>query len=181
LNRELSKDVPGRVFEKQLGDKIVIYPRREEINFSSLGEDHKQLEDFIEEEAAILRSDAAKLTKTAVFIERFFHKTPIQELAERIGCKENTIVCHYREALKTLEKVLAAMDARQEGLKQARKHQFTDEQRLFMMVYCLGFSIREAAKLMGLNVFVAGKRARRLREKYMDAFKEVDGCTTTSQ
>jgi DNA-directed RNA polymerase specialized sigma24 family protein len=164
-----------------MGDKLVLFPRREEINFASLGEDHKQLEDFTEDEKAVLRTDALRLTKTAVFIERFFHKTPIAELAERTGAKPNTISCQYKQALKTLEKVLAAMDARQEGLKQARKHQFTDEQRLFMMVYCLGFSIVEASKIMDLNVHVAGERARRLRDKYMFAFKEVDGCTTINQ
>ena len=111
-----------------------------------------------------------RLTKTTVFVERFFNKIPCKELAERFDVKENTIISMYRQAIEQLERIIKALDARREGLKATKSGRFTDDQKFFLLTCVFGFSQTEIAKMFGRDRNMVNKKVKRLSDKYAALF-----------
>ena len=163
----------GRTMERWQKDKIVIYPRNREINFSQLeikGID--DADDFALHDTIPWSSEDRRLMKTKVFIERFFNRVPCAELAEKYGVKENTIICMYRDAVKSIEKIIAAMDARKHGLKAVKNSKrFTDDQKYFLLTYVFGFSGREVGEMFNTTRQKVDAKTRRLADRYGALFE----------
>jgi hypothetical protein len=125
--------------ERHQADKIVCYPQRNEIHFSELeNTDVDDLSDLFPWSSADYR-----LTKTVVFVERFFNKTSCRELADRFGVKENTIITMFAQTVKQLLRIIRILDARREGLKAMKPGKFTEDQKYFLLVAVFGFSQAE--------------------------------------
>jgi len=154
--------------ERQGRNIIVSYPLNHEVRFSEITQE--QIENFSNEDVMPWNTDALRLRKTVVFIERFFHKTPCKVLADRFGVKENTIVCMYQQAVEQLEKIVEKLDARKEGLKALKPDRFTLDQKLFLLCHVFGFSQVEAAKMFNKNRDAVNKRVKRLCDKYEALF-----------
>ena len=157
----------NRVMERQhQADRIVCYPRGKEVHFSELENlDIEDLSDIFPWSSADCR-----LTKTAVFVERFFNKTPCRELAERFGVKENTIVCMYAQAVEQLERIIGILDARREGIKAMKPGKFTEDQKFFLLVAVFGFSQAEVARMFRKHKDVVNHKVKRLSDRYGAAF-----------
>jgi DNA-directed RNA polymerase specialized sigma24 family protein len=150
--------------ERHYQDCIVCYPRNGEIHFTEM--DDFNIEDIPEDAGIPWTSGDMRLRKTAVFIERFFNKTPCKELAERYGVKENTIICMYRDAVAQLEHVIKALDARREGLKSVvNADRFTDEQRFFLLSV-FGYNAKEIARMFDKDRNSVTMKIKRLADRY---------------
>lgn len=167
VNAILWKD--NRVMERHFGDHIVCYPQNKEIHFSEV----KDYEIERSNDAVPWSSGDARLRQTVVFIERFFNKVPCKELAARFGVKENTIVCMYARSVESLEKIIAAMDARREGMKATRgTDRFTDDQKFFLLVYVFGFSQTEVGRMFNLDHRRVNLKVKRMADRYEALFKD---------
>ena len=159
----------NRVMERHFRDAIVCYPMHGEVHYSEL-QDH-QLEDFSNTDVIPWASGDARLRQTTVFIERFFNKVPCKELAERFGVKENTIVCMYARAVEQLQKIIAAIDAKREGMKATRgTDRFTDDQKFFLLVSVFGFSGAEVARIFKLDHRRVSMKVKRMADRYEALF-----------
>lgn len=158
------------VMERHHQDAIVVYPQRGQVHMSALSP--AQLDGLSDDHPPPWSSTDRRLTKTAVFIERFFHKTPCKELAERFGVEENTIVCIYAQAVEQLGRIVAALDARREGLKATKASPFTEDQRVFLLVCVFGYSRAEVARMFGLDHDRVCQRVKRLVDRYGKLFVE---------
>src|SRR5690606_1365883 len=98
----------NRVMEKKAYNRIVTYPKKNEVRFSEISQE--QIDNFTTSDVVPWASGDLRLRKTIVFVERFFNKTPCKVLADRFGVKENTIVCMYQQAVEQLEKIVEKMD-----------------------------------------------------------------------
>lgn len=166
VDKILWKD--NRIMERYYASSIVCYPMNKEVQFSGITEE--KLDGFSEEDVVPWSSEDLKLRKTTVFVERFFNKVSIKELAEKFGVKENTIVCMYSQAMEQLEKMIQALDSRREGLKACTKSKFSDDQKFFLMVQIFGFNGHEVAKIFGLDHRIVSLRVKRLTDKYIRGF-----------
>jgi transposase len=158
----------NRVMERQYATMVKVYPQRGEVHLSAV---HPARLDKVPEAFPWSGTDC-RLTKTAVFVERFFHKTPYKELAERFGVTENTVVTMYRQAVEQVGKIIEALDARREGLKAVREpgRRLTEEERYFLLVKVFGFSMAEVARMFNLDRRRVGQRLKRMAERYGGLF-----------
>jgi hypothetical protein len=154
--------------EKHFHDAIVVYPKNGEVHFSEI-EDY-QLESFSTDDVIPWSSGDARLCKTAVFIERFFNKVPCWDLAQRYGVKENTIVSMYANAVRQIDKIIKALDARKEGLKAVKSYGFTDDQKFFLLVCVFGFSGAEVARMFKQERSRVSLTVKRMADKYRALF-----------
>jgi hypothetical protein len=166
VNAILCED--NRVFEWHFENAIRVFPKKGEVHFSELSE--YELDRISNEDAIPWSSGDARLCKTAVFIERFFNKTPCKVLAERYGVKENTIVCMYADAVKQLGKIIEALDARKKGLKAVKSYKFTDDQKIFLLVCVFGFSGVEAASMFDKDPKNVSRKVKHMADKYKALF-----------
>lgn len=164
----------NRVMERHFiyGDekKIVCYPQRNEVHYSELS--GKAMDELDQAGPVPWSSGDARLTQTAVFIERFFNNTPCRELAERYGVKENTIVCMYRNAVKSVWKIIQALDARREGLKAVMVRPFTDDQKFFLLCYVFGFNQTEVGRMFDIDHRIISQKVKRMTDRYLEAFSQ---------
>ena len=158
----------NRVMERLFTDIIVCYPKPEEVHFSELS--MQQLESFSSDRIIPWSSGDVRLRKTSVFIERFFNHVPYKELAERYGVNENTIVCMYRDAVESVEKIIEALDSRREGIKAMKLDRFTDDQKYFLLVCIFGFSGNEVARMFGQNRNLINKKIKRMVDRFGKLF-----------
>ena len=162
----------NRVMERHFEDIIVCYPQHREVHFSELKK--HVLDKFSEDDVIQWSSGDARLKKTAVFIERFFNNVPCKALAERYGVKENTIVCIYKQAVESLEKIIAALDSRKEGIKATKAGKFTDDQKMFLLTSVFGFSGVEVGEMFNMDHKRVSMKVKRLSDKYDAAFKRLE-------
>jgi len=155
--------------ERHYEDHIVCYPKNEEVHYSELSE--KAMDELDIAPPFSWSSGDARLRQTTVFIERFFYKTPCKELAERFGVKENTIVCMYARAVESIEKIIAAIDARREGMKATKSDRFTEDQKYFLLVSIFGFSGAEVARIFKKDRNRVNMKVKHMADKYEDLFK----------
>jgi len=164
----------NRVMERHQADKIVCYPKSQEVHFSEL--EDQQLDHFSDKDVVPWNTEELRLRKTVIFVERFFHKTPCKELAERFGVKENTIVCMYKQAVEQLERIIEALDARREGVKATKPDRFTEDQKYFLLVCIFGFSQAEVARMFRRDKDSVNKKVKRMRDRYEILFSEQSGA-----
>jgi hypothetical protein len=163
----LWQDNPG-VMEKHEIGRIVVYPKRGEVHFTELSD---MVRDQIDDTDVFPWAGAQhRLKKTAIFVERFFNKTSYRELAERYHVKENTIVTIYRQAIEQLAKMIEAIDARREGLKAVQTRNFTEDQKLFLLVEIFGFNRVEVARMFKRDHKAICGKLKRMSDKYKAAF-----------
>jgi DNA-directed RNA polymerase specialized sigma24 family protein len=155
-------------FERRVGDDVVCQPQYREVHFSAL-HPHR-LNSFAEKDAFPWSSTEYNLTLTSVFVERFFERRSDEEIAERHGMKRLDVAKMYHAAVQRLTQVVAALDARQEGLKCVRLRPFTDVQKAFLLVYVFGFNQTEAARMLKLNPANLCRKLRPLAERYGEGF-----------
>ena len=176
VNKKLWED--NRVMERHYSDRIVCYPQRNEIHLSALSE----AEEASLSGAMPWSSGNTNLTKTAVFIERFFNNTPYKELAEHYRVNENTIVCMYRDAVKSIAKIIEVLDSRKEGLKAMKPDRFTQDEKIYLLVRFFNFTQNEVAGMFGPHRGAGNNKIKRLDQKYAGAlrpFKSAyDGLTS---
>lgn len=172
LCKDISKKVwkGNRMMERNFDDHIVLYPLPNQTRFSEIA-DYK-VNHFSTADAIPWSSGDTRLRKTAVFIERFFNKTPVHELAERFRVDDVTISSAYTTAISQLFKVVQALDAHKEGVKVSQLDRFTKEQKYFMLVFVFGFSINDVAKMFKYDRNLVGSKINRMAKKYGDLFAE---------
>ena len=161
----------NRVMERHFDDRIVCYPKRQEVHFSEL-EDY-QVEAFSDDDVFPWSSGDFRLRKTTVFVERFFNKVPCKELAERFGVKENTIVSIYKQAVEQIEKLLDVLDSRKVGLKAMKPDRFTEDQKLFLLAHVFGFTQAELARMFKKDPNNVCQKVKRLADQYGAAFEQA--------
>ena len=159
----------NHVMEKHYSDAIVVFPGSgKERHFSELTD--KQLAEISEIDVIPWSSGDTNLRKTAVFIERFFNKVPCKELAERFRVKENTIVCMYRDAVEQIERLVRALDARREGIKQVQTDRFNDDEKMFLLVYVFGFNQTEVARMFEKDHRFVSAKLKPMADKFSEIF-----------
>ena len=157
--------------EHRYQDHIEVYPgHKQEVHFCELTD--KQLDEMSDDDIVPWSSGDARLTKTAVFIERFFNRRPCKELAERFGVKENTIVCMFRDAVDSVENIIEALDSRREGVKAVKSDKFTEDQKIFMLSCVFGFTQEEVARMFNCDRRVINRRVKRMSDRYQALFAE---------
>jgi len=155
--------------ERHYGDRIVCFPKNEEVHYSELSE--KAMDELDLAPPFPWSSGDTNLRQTTVFIERFFNKTPCKELAERFGVKENTIVCMYRDAVAQMHRMIKALDARREGMKQVQTDRFNDDEKMFLLVYVFGFNNTEVGRMFGLDHRKVSMKLKPLADRYSGIFE----------
>ncbi|HPA14899.1 MAG TPA: hypothetical protein PKV75_06465 [Desulfobacterales bacterium] len=168
VNALLWKD--NRVMEKKAYNRIVTYPKKNEVRFSEISQE--QIDNFTTSDVVPWASGDLRLRKTIVFVERFFNKTPCKVLADRFGVKENTIVCMYQQAVEQLEKIVEKMDSRKEGIKAMKADKFNEDQKYFLLVAVFGFSQAEVARMFRRNKDTVNKKVKRMSDRYEAVFSE---------
>ena len=164
----------NRVMERRFGNRIVCYPKTQEVHFTEL-QDY-QLDNFSDADVMPWNSAETRLTKTAVFIERFFNKTPCKELAERFDVKENTIVCMFRDAVAQLHKMIETLDSQRGGLKNMKpKNAFSEDEKIFLLCSVFGFSQVQTAEIMNRDQTTIGLKVKRMNQTFRQAFNSVGG------
>jgi hypothetical protein len=168
--------VDNRIMERTYENVVVVYPKQEEIHFSTLEE--RQINHFSDTDTVPWSSGDFRLTKTRVFVERFFNKTPCKVLAERYGVKENTIVCMYKQAVEQIQRLIQVLDARKEGIKAMKPDRFTDDEKFFLLHYVFGFTQIEIARMFKRDKNVINQKIKRLGDKYEKLFagQQVAAC-----
>ncbi len=156
--------------ERKFNDHIVIYPIPNHIRFSEIA-DYK-VDDFSDSDVVPWSSGDTRLRKTAVFIEKFFNKTPVHELAERFGVDDGTISSAYTAAISQMFKVVEALDAQKAGVKVSQLDRFTKEQKYFLLVFVFGFSINDVAEMFNYDRNKISYKVNRMAKKYSDLFAE---------
>ena len=132
------------------------------------------MDKFSEEDVVPWTSGDLKKRQSTVFVERFFNKVPCRELAERFGVKENTIVSMYRTAVERLEKIIEALDSRKEGLKATKAGNFTEDEKIFLLVQVFGFNRVEVARMFKQDHKVVCKKLKRMTDQYGAAFSNLE-------
>lgn len=158
----------NRIMERHYMDHIVCYPKNEEVHYSELSE--KALDGLDIAPGIPWSSGESRLRKTTVFIERFFNKTPCKELAKRFGVRENTIVCMYRDAVAQILRIIKALDARREGMKQVQTDRFTDEEKMFLLVYVFGYTNTEVGLLFDLDHRKVSAKLKPMADRFSEIF-----------
>jgi hypothetical protein len=158
----------NRVMEKFYENMIIVYPKGHEVHFSDMNEN--QISQFSTEDNIPWSSGDFRLTKTRVFVERFFNKTPCKALAERYGVKENTIVCMYKQALEQIQRLIQVLDARKAGIKAMKPDRFTDDEKFFLLHYIFGFTQIEIARMFNRDKSVINEKIKRLGDRYAKLF-----------
>ena len=157
----------NRVMERHSHDAIVVYPQNGEVHLSAV---HPARLKTAEGNGFPWSGTDCRLTKTAVFVERFFHKTPCKDLAEKFNVEENTIVTMYHQAVEQIGHIIEALDARREGLKAVKVERFSDEQRFFLLVCVFGFSRAEVARMFGCGRRGVWRRVKRIADRFEKLF-----------
>jgi hypothetical protein len=147
---------------------IFTYPQGPEVRFSEITE--AQVEGFSGDDVVPWAGSDFRLRQTEVFVAHFFDKVPYKELAERFRVKENTVITMYRQAVGHLSKLVAAMDARREGLKSVKSYNFTFEQKAFLLVALFGFNAVEVGKMFGQDRKMVSAKVKRMSDKYKALF-----------
>lgn len=170
--KEISRKVwkGNRMMEQKFDNHIVLYPLPKQVRFSEIA-DYK-VDDFSTSDVIPWSSGDTRLRKTAIFIERFFNKTPVHELAGRFGVDDVTISSIYTNTVNQLTKVVEALDARKAGVKLSQSEKFTKEQKYFMLVHVFGFSINEVAEMFSYDRNMVAYKVDRMVRKYGDLFAE---------
>lgn len=158
----------NRVMERHYGNTIVCYSQNKEVHFCELKD--FQIDQFSTDDVVPWSSGDLRLTKTKVFVERFFNKVPCKDLAEQFGVKENTIVCMYKQAVEQLEKLITVLDARKAGIKAMGPEKFTEDQKFFLLACVFGFSQVEVARMFKRDRNVINLKVKRLTDKYETFF-----------
>lgn len=158
----------NRVMERQYQDKIVCYPKNQEVHFSEL--EARQVEAFSSDDIPEFRTEDLRLRKTAVFVDRFFNRMPVSLLADKYGVEENSIVSLYKQALEHVEKIVEALDARREGVKATKPDKFTDDQKFFLLSHVFGFPQAEVARMFNRDRSVVNQKVKRLADRYAALF-----------
>lgn len=160
----------NRVMERHYQDRIVCYPLGKEIHFSELPDG--MADEFSTDDAIQFNTGQCRLTKTAVFIDRFFNKVPCKDLADRFGVKENTIVCMYKQAVEQLERLIETLDMRKAGIKAMKPEKFTDDQKFFLLAHVFGFSQVEVARMFNRDKNMINQKVKRMADRYAAAFED---------
>ena len=74
-----------------------------------------------------------------------------------------------------MEKIIAAIDARREGLKATsgtRGTRFTEDQKFFLLVDIFGFNGHEVARMFNTDHQRVSLKVKRMSDRYKSAFKE---------
>ncbi len=161
----------NRIMERVYHDMIVTYPQGHETRFSEAKAPGRIVRDFdiedIPDTATIQWSSGdCRLRKTAVFIERFFNKTPYKDLAETFGVPENTVITMYKQALEQVQRIIEALDSRREGLKATKGDKFTEDQKYFLLASVFGFNGREIAQMFNKDRTSINMKIKRMADKY---------------
>ena len=165
--RAVLRDHNG-VMERHYRNVIICYPQTGEVHFSAVHP--ARLKRVSDTDGFPWSGTDCRLTKTAVFVERFFHKTPYRDLAEQFGVEENTIVCMYAQAVEQIGRIIEALDARREGLKAVKASPFTEEQKYFLLVCVFGFSRAEVARMFRCGRDHVWQRVKHLEDRYAALF-----------
>jgi len=156
----------NRIMEKSGEKDTVCFPMNKEVHFCECAS--YKLDRATE--GVPWSSGDARLRKTAVFIERFFNKTPCKELAERYGVTENTIVSIYGDAVESLNKIIDTLDARKGGIKAMKPDRFTEDQKYFLLVSVFGFTRAEVARMFNRCRGMVDQKVKRMSDRYGAAF-----------
>lgn len=160
----------NKVMEKHYFDHIEVFPgSNRERHFCELTD--KQLDEISDSDTIPWSSEDTRFRQTAVFIERFFKKTPCKDLAEKYGVSENTVVCMYRDAVKRVHKIIGALDARREGMKAIREKTFNLDEKIFLLCCCFGFNQHEVGKIYNIDHGKVHNVVKKMREKYQVGLK----------
>jgi transposase len=154
--------------ERHYQNAVICYPQHGEVHLSAVHP--ARLERLSEKDAFPWSGTDYRLTKTAVFVERFFHKVPYKALAEQFGVEENTIVSIYSQAVEQIGRIVEALDARREGLRAVKASPFTEEQRYFLLVCVFGFSRAEVARMFKCGRDHVWRRVKHLEDRYAALF-----------
>ncbi len=105
--------------EIQDKDAIVILPEKGIIySFSSMPEG-RGLED--REYGVEFNTDGLKLTLTTVFIEYFFKRRPLYDIADDLGVDFSTVHSYFTRAVERINRIVRILDTRESVLKYTGK------------------------------------------------------------
>ena len=170
---DVKKLVKQEVYEKAKRDHIMLIPNHGMHCFSNFG-DAAFLDHLTEDDAIKFSTDAIQLNMTKIFIERFFNKRSIKDIADQLGCPENTVATHYKHAVDKIMEMVALLELRNEGIKAVRKRRYTPGQEAFLLINIFGFTGEDVARIRGVAKSTVSKCLTRM-ERRCNQVLEVAG------
>jgi predicted DNA-binding protein YlxM (UPF0122 family) len=171
LKQEMKK--VGQVMERHGKNTITVYPSFwREVQASCMGE--AQCNRISNDDAMPYRTDFIKQVKTGIFIERFFNKLPVSEIAEKYEISEQAVRQNYHDAVETVCKIIDVMETRRSGIN-GLKHRvnFSDKEKFFLLTYVFGFTNQEVADMFGKHRANVSRETRAIADKYREAFDGI--------
>jgi len=158
----------NRVYERHYDNSIVVFPPKKEVHFSAL-DDH-QLDEISNSDAFPWSSGDYKLRQTNVFIDKFFNRASTSELAEKYGVRASVISTMYENCLQKIEQILGLLDLRASGIKNLKPDRFTEDEKMFLLVYIFRFNAAEVADMFHHGKDYTSGKLRRMADKYKAIF-----------
>jgi len=137
--------------EKTNKEFIVILPEGGVIgNWSSLPEGI----DLENHEYQIkFNTDAAELNQTKIFMEYFFNRRPLADIADQFGINDSTAHGYFVKIIKRLDMLLRVIDTRTTAVKEIAEkgnfHRYDDDTKAFLLSHMFGFSTTEISHVLG--------------------------------
>jgi len=129
-------------------DAVTILPEKGNIrNFTSKPA-YGELEN--REFGVSFNTDGLNLSLTTVFVEYFFKRRPLKDIAEDMGVGSKTVHSTFTKAVERINTIISVLDARQSALKYTyRLSQYSDDEKAFLLTHIFGFTPHEVADLLG--------------------------------
>jgi len=169
MNDVLWKD--NNVYERHYDDAIVVFPPKKETHFSAL-EDYELNEISNEDAFPWASSGKYELSKTNIFVEKFFNRVPTSELVERFNIPESQILTEYKRCMEQIEKILKILDLRASGIKNIKPDKFTEDEKMFLPVHVFRFNAREVADMFHHHPNNTSLKLNKMASKYKKLFDE---------
>ncbi len=135
-------------FEQYTQDIVTILP--EKGRFSNFTSVHEEI-DFDNREYKIVFDSSELTVNTAkIFVEYFFKRRSLRDIADNYGLAESTIYNEFKRAIEQINKIIKIMQARKSSFKHAQRlSYYSDPEKAFLLSHCFGFSTEEVADILG--------------------------------
>jgi hypothetical protein len=126
--------------EKEIDGVVIIRPEKgTTLNFSSMpeGRDIENREYGVEFNTAGLN-----FNMTTIFIEYFFKRRPLADIADDLGANEGTVHTYFVRAVEKIERIICILDARESAVKglgkNANFNKYTEAEKAWLLSAILG-------------------------------------------
>jgi hypothetical protein len=118
-------------------------------------------------------TDAAELNQTKIFMEYFFNRRPLADIADQFGVTIFTVHSSFRRILDRLDMLLRVIDTRTTAVKEIAEkgnfHRYDDDTKAFLLSHMFGFSTTEISLVLGGPAHKQWERRIKKKRKQIEA------------